>query len=302
MKDVTIKTASFKSRILPGKISEGFWFVLPAVSWLLLVLLFPLLYSFYLSFMKELPGLQYEFNGLQNFAYVIKDTVFWRSLGNTLVFSVTSVFIAFIVGLALALLLNKELKGTLVFRILLFLPWMIAPVIAGISWRWMFNGSYGLVNAILRNLGLLSKNIAWLGEVQFAMPSVIIANVWRSYPTITIMLLAGLKAIPGEQYEAATIDGAGKWNQFRYITLPNLKPVILVSTTLQFIWSFRLFDIVWTMTKGGPSGSTEVLSTLVYCTGFQFYDFPMASAISTLMVVIVSLLIFVYIKLLQTSE
>lgn len=284
------------------KASEGIWFVLPATVWLAVVLLFPLLYALYLAFTKETRGFVYVFAGLDNFAKVLRDPAFWRAFRNTVIFCATTVVSTFVIGLGLALLLNRNLKGTLIFRLLLFIPWMVAPVIAGVDWRWMFNANYGFVNHLGLKLGLLSDRIAWLGNPRYALPAVLVANIWRNYPMTSIVLLAGLKAVPKDQYEAATIDGAGPLAQFFHITLPNLRQVILIATTLQLIWSFKAFDIVAVMTNGGPAGRTELLSTLVHRTGFMYFDFPGASAIAVLMVLVVFVLSAVYMRLLTTKD
>lgn len=283
-------------------LSEGVYFVIPATICITLVLLFPLLYAFYLAFMRELPGFVYEFVWLENFARVLSDQAFWRAFSNTFIFSVATVLCTLVLGLGLALLLNRNLKGTFLFRLLLFIPWMIAPVVAGVDWRWMFNANYGFINHLGLSLGLLSEKIAWLGTPKYALPATLVANIWRNYPMTSIILLAGLKAVPKDQYEAAEIDGAGMIARFFNVTLPNLRQVILVATTLQFIWSFKTFDIISVMTNGGPAGHTEVLSTLVHRTGFMYFDFPTASAIAMMMVLIVFLVSVMYIRFLAIKD
>ena len=275
----------------------GYLYVAPCLLVLLLVLGFPLCYVIGLSFYKINPMVSQKFVGISNYLYVLKDPVFWKSLGNTFNFTFWSVLFHLICGMLVALLLNRTFRGRTLARILLLLPWMLAYVVGGITWRWCLNGMYGIFNEILVRMGFLSQYIAWLGNPATAMPAVVIANIWKQYPYVMLMLLAGLQGVSREQYESAAIDGAGPWRTFWSITIPNMRKIIMITTTLDFIWTFKQFDLIYVMTGGGPGDATEVLSTLIYKSFFNAFDFGYASSSAVLLLVIVLILSSIYIWL-----
>jgi len=179
---------------------------------------------------------------------------------------------------------------------------MLSYIVGAITWRWLLNGSYGILNEILLRMGLIKEYVAWLGTKQTAMLFVILANIWKQFPYVMLMFIAGLQAIPHEQYEAASIDGANALRCFTSVTLPNMKNVIVITSTLDFIWSFKQFDLIQTMTGGGPGISTEVLSTLVYRTFFSDYNFGKASAYAMVLLVIVLVISTFYGRLVFPSS
>ncbi len=276
---------------------EGYLYVFPAILFLTLLLVFPLAYAGYLAFREVLPQLASRFIGLANFRRALADPTFWSSLWITSVFTVVSLALHMVLGLALALMLDQRLKGSLLFRMLLLLPWMVSQVVAGVTWRWILNAQYGVANALLIKLGVISEALPWLADVRLAMVSIIVAYAWQCFPFVMIMLYAGLQIVPKAQYEAAEIDGATARQTLWYVTLPNLQYVILVTSLMDFIWAFRAFDLVKIMTDGGPLRSTELLSILVYRTSFEYYKFGEASAIAVLMLLVVLGFSLVYTKL-----
>ena len=280
----------------------GYLFVFPTLLFLVLILIFPLGYAAFLAFREVLPQFAMKFVGLANFKRAFHDPHFWRSLQTTVLFTVISVAFHMVLGFLLALMLSRRLKGSVLFRLLLLLPWMVSQVVAGVTWRWILNAQYGVANAVLKGLGLLHRDLPWLADIRLAFVSVVIAYAWQCFPFVMIMLYAGLQTIPKEQYEAAQIDGASSSQVLRYVTIPNLQYVILVTSLMDFIWAFRAFDLVKIMTDGGPLRSTELLSILVYRTSFEYYQFGYAAAIAMLMLLITLGFSLLYTKMVMPKD
>jgi multiple sugar transport system permease protein len=219
--------------------------------------------------------------GLGNFAAVIRNGSLVRALRVTVIFAGSVVVGMFVVGLALALLLNVRIKGQRVLRSLALLPWVTPTIITALLWSWIFQPQYGLANYLLSSLGLISRPIAWTADLTWALPAVMIAALWRDLPFMFLMLLAGLQAIPTEMYEAARIDGAGPVVSFTRITLPFLRNVIKTTVLLAIINNFKQFPLFWTMTGGGPVDRTTTLAVLTYKEAFVDLSFGRAAAVST---------------------
>jgi multiple sugar transport system permease protein len=237
--------------------------------------------------------------GLGNYSALLADGLFWHSLLNTVIFTAGSVILHLVIGLALALLLNAKINQFFrtVARGILIVPWLLAPTVAGMIWVLML-APFGVFNSVLASLGIVdaSFNVAWLGNSSTSLASVTAMNVWRAFPFFMVMLLAGLQAVPQQLYEAAKIDGATMWEEFRYITLPQLRSVITTVVLLDSIWTFRAFDPVFVMTGGGPSHSSEVLATAIYFDGFQKLRFGYASAEAMVMFIILFIVSAIYVK------
>lgn len=274
---------------------QGYLFVLPCFLMLLLVLGFPAFMAVLNSFS---PIWSEGFNfTLENYRKLSHDPVFWNALSKTLFFVSGTVFLHLALGLAVALALNAEIKARRFFRVLAILPWTVPDVISGLIWRFMYNPLSGIINDGLMKLQLTGTYIEWLADPKLAMPSIIFADVWRGYPFVMIILLAGLQAIPREQYEAARVDGASPLQEFWHITIPNLKRMIVIAVALDIIWQFRRFGLVYTMTQGGPGRTTEILSILVYKQYFRFFNFEYAAAIAVVMAVIMLIISFPYVRM-----
>lgn len=265
-------------------------YIAPMVILLAAVLLFPLLYSFYLSFSDITPNLEIEFSGVGNYVEVLTDRRVARAFNHSAVFTVASVAGQFTLAILGALLLNEKLPGRRWFRLALLLPWVIPPVVGTLTWRWMLDSHYGIVNDWLLRLGVIPSFRSWLGSPDTALPAAILVNVWRGFPFMTVMLLAGLQGISEEYYDAAKVDGAGPLQRFRYVTLPALRYTIAVATTISAIWAFKEFVIVHLLTEGGPAGASEVVVTLVYKMFFHFSRFGDAAALGVLVLLV--LLVF----------
>lgn len=276
-------------------------YIAPALIALAGVVLIPLLYALFLSVFKT-QGTERTFVGLDNFISILKEDYFWSSIGRTFYFTILSVGLEFVLGMLVALLLNEKFRWRGIARAMLILPWALPTVVNGVLWSWIFNSSYGSLNGLLMQLGIIKQNVNWLGESGLAMNCVIFADVWKNYAMIALILLAGLQTIPGDYYEAATMDGAGAVRRFFSITFPLLKPSILVCLVLRTMEAFKVFDIVYTMTKGGPANSTQVISYYTYQTTFQYSQFGAGAALSFIVALFIMVMALVYIRLISGKE
>ena len=234
------------------------------------------------------------FAGLENFEKVISDTHFFPAVGNTIVWTVGSVVGEFVVGLGAAILLNRKMRGQGLFRVATFIPWLVPIVVAGMTWEWMLNPDFGIINSMLTGSGAVDSPINFLGDKDWAMATVIFVNVWRSFPYYTISFLAAMQAIPDELYEAAALDGANAWRRFWSVTIPQLRSVALIIVFIHLIWTAVNFDFIWVLTQGGPNYATMTLPILIYRYSLQQFDVGAASALSTLMFLGTSLIFVVY--------
>lgn len=271
----------------------AFWLILPAMIVLLFVLFFPILSTIALSFGISFDKYDFSF---QNYLYLFSDSEFWHSLFNTVIFVLISVSGDLILGLSIALLLNQSFRGNHFFRVLLLLPWMIPSVVTGVNWRWMYNPVSGIINYVLQRLGIIDQAVSWLSSPSTALLSLCVANIWRGFPYVMLVMLVGLQSISPDIYEAGEIDGVNVWQRFFYLTLPNLKKSIIIVSALTTIWEFRQLDLIMTMTGGGPGTLTDVLVTTVYKQYFQFFHFEYASAIAVVMSVFMLIASIPYIK------
>jgi multiple sugar transport system permease protein len=275
----------------------GYWFVAPATAVLLVVLVLPVVHVFYESFVWTAPSRARVVPTVRNYVALTEDDVVRTAVGNTAAFTLVSVLGHLVIGLGVALLLNQEIRGRAVFRNLALLPWMLPPAVVATGWAWLYHNPFGMLNPLLVGLGLLDAPRAWLASPDTAMGAVIVANLWRGFPFISLVLLAGLQAIPTALYEAASVDGAGAWARFRHVTLPGLKRVMLIALTLDVINTVKYFDLIWVMTAGGPANRTEVLSTLIYRLAFQFFRTGRAAALAMVMVAALAVFSIFYVRL-----
>jgi len=264
----------------------GCAFIAPVFLFLCAVVLFPLAHAFWTSLLR-VRGLSSRFVGAENYQHVLTDDAFWHSLGVSLTFTVACVVLHIGIGLAMALLIDELRFARTALRIAFLTPWMVAPAVGATIWLWLLEPQFGVVNYLLQAAGIVSGPIAWLGTPALAFASVAAVDVWRGVPFVMLLMLAGLATIPREQYEAAAIDGAGGWQRFRYVTLPNLRYLLIVASTLDIINTIRHYDIIGVMTAGGPAGATEVLPVLLYNTAFRGNRFGEAAAIGVLLLLIV---------------
>lgn len=259
----------------------GWLLTLPAIALLLGVYAYPIGRAFWQSLFTINLGnsLNPEFAGLSNYGRMVQDGRFWLDIGNTTIFTVASVVSEFVLGLGIALVLNESFRGRNVVRTIAILPWALPTALIALAWAWIFNDQYGVANDLLMRMGVIDQGINWLGEPALAMAAVIFADVWKTTPFISIILLAGLQSISQDLYEAHRIDGATPWQSFRQITLPMLIPQIVIAIVFRFAQAFGIFDLIAVMTGGGPGGATEMVSLYVYATAMRYLDFGYASAL-----------------------
>jgi multiple sugar transport system permease protein len=256
----------------------------------------PIIRTFLYSFSEILlPNFETQFIGVKNFQNVFSRPEIATVLKNTFLWICGSVFLRFTMGFGAALVLNTEMRARQFFRVLALLPWTVPSIVSANTWRWMLQSDYGLINGILRSLGLTHLTHSWLGDPRTALFSVLIAYSWAGFPFVMIMLLAGMQGIPKDYYDAAKIDGCNAMQAFRNVTLPSLKAVIFVVLILEIVSGFNSFDLLFTMTGGGPGGASEILGLFIYRLAFTNFDFAGASAVSVVLILlgIVAFLLYV---------
>jgi multiple sugar transport system permease protein len=271
---------------------SGYLFILPTAAVFTIFVGFPVLFTLYISFhewpLLAPPGQERPFIGLANYQRVVTDVEFRKAFINTVYYVVGTVPVGMVISLLLALLLNTGLRGMTWYRTAFFTPVVTAGVAVGLLWRWVFNTDYGLLNYGLRAIGL--PTAAWLDSVHLAMPAVMIASIWKGVGWGMVIFLAGLQGIPEHLYEAARLDGASNWRQFRHITVPLLFPSIFFVLVMSFIGSFQVFDLVYVMTGGGPLHSTDVIIFYLYQHAFQRFQLGYAAAVSYLLFAVIFIL------------
>ncbi|HHW03117.1 MAG TPA: sugar ABC transporter permease [Thermoanaerobacterales bacterium] len=284
--------------------SAPYLLITPSLLLMMLIIAYPIANSVSISFLKYIlfKPKDIEFIGVNNYFNVLKDPVFWQSLFNTIIWIAAGVFFQFFFGLLLALLLNRNFIGRRIVRSIILIPWVTPGVLIGLMWKWMYDGNYGVINDILSRLHLIQDYVPWLAKSETALLSVIITIVWQGIPFFAIMLLAGLQAIPEELYEAGKVDGATGWQAFWHITLPMLKPTILVSTLLRVIWVANSVDVVYIMTGGGPGYSSLTLSVYTYMKAQKAMDFGYASTLAIYLTLMLSVVALFYLKNLNLKE
>jgi multiple sugar transport system permease protein len=258
---------------------------------LLLVLGFPIAMAVFNSF--RLPDGAWT---LEHYVKLPNDDRFLNSLVVTFTFVASTVILHLVVGFIVALALNSKARARNFFGVVAILPWAVPDVISGLIWRFMYNPTAGIINRVLLNLGIINTYVEWLGDSDLALPSVIFADIWRGYPFVMLILLAGLKAIPEELYEAAKVDGASVFQEFRHITIPMMRTMILIAAALDTIWQFRRFGLIVNMTAGGPGNVTEILSLYIYKQYFRYFNFEYASAVAVIMALLMLLLSVPYVR------
>jgi multiple sugar transport system permease protein len=250
----------------------------------------------------QLGDESHPFVGLRNFAWALADDAFWSALVNTLQWVFGSVGLEMLIGLSVALLLNRSFVGRGIARAIVFAPYLIPTVVAVLVWRFMFHDVVGVLNFFLMKIGVLDAPVNWLNSPRMAMVSVIVVGVWKFFPFVVLAILGVLQSIPQEQYEAARIDGANDWQMFWRITLPYVMPVFLLTALLRTIWTFHKFDIIYLLTGGGPVGATTTLPVLVYQKAFADFELGRASALALITAAILGVLLCVYFVLNKRAE
>lgn len=276
---------------------EAWKLMLPTFLPIIIFSVYPLVRGIYLGFTDAKPGLNVTttFNGLENYRTLWHYDLFWESFKIGLIWMFTVTILQFVAALNLALLLNANLRFQWLTRTLALVPWAMPPVIVAIMWRLMLNPNSGPVNKVLRQLGF-EGNTNWLGDFRTALPAVIVVGVWSGMPQTTITLLAGLQSVPEELHEAAAIDGASTVRRFWHVTLPALKPIIVAITTLDMIWNFNSFALVFVLTAGGPGGKTMLPMLFAYNEAFKYNHWGLAAAMGNAMVIVIAVFLIGYLR------
>jgi multiple sugar transport system permease protein len=259
----------------------GWILLIPAILVLAMVFAYPILRAFWLSLFTKNLGTNLEpvFSGLHNYQRMAQDGRFWQTIANTSIFTVVAIGFELVLGMIIALVLNQSFRGRGALRTIAIIPWALPTALIALTWTWIFNDQYGVLNDILLRLGLIKTGVNWLGDPTLAMIATIAADVWKTTSFMAILLLAGLQSISEDLYEAHKIDGATPWQSFQQITLPLLMPVILIALLFRFAQSFGVFDLVQVMTSGGPAGATEMVSLYIYATVMRYLDFGYGAAL-----------------------
>jgi multiple sugar transport system permease protein len=284
---------------------EGWLLLAPVLAVMTVVTLYPLLRTVYLSFtdaMLPVGHVPPEWIGVENYAYVLTDPDFLDAILRTLHFTLGSVGAELVLGVLVGVLLNQKFYGRTLVRSIVILPWALPTIVNAMLWRLIYNPEYGSLNALLTGLGLMSDYRSWLGDVDMAMTMVIIADVWKNYAIVALVVLAALQTIPSELYEAMRIDGAGAWTRFWRLTIPGILGPLTVAMVLRLIDSFRVFDIIFVMTRGGPADATKTVSFYVYQESFAFLRAGSGASYAVIVAVMSAILIAAYIFLLKRQD
>lgn len=280
----------------------GLVLVAPALVMLVAVIGYPIVRSVLLSFQdaKLTAGaIGTAWVGLGNYQKLPDDEAFSIALRNSAFFTVCEVILVVVIALLTAMLLNTTQGRKPFYTTILLIPWVIAPVANAVLWKWILHANYGVLNAIVVGLGISERPINWLGTPETALRMLLLADIWKSIPFIALLLLAGLQNIPNYLYKAARLDGATAWQQFRFVTLPGLRTPLALAVILQTIWSFKVFDLIFVLTKAGPADGTLLLNFLAYRVSFNFLDFGYGAAIANVIFLIMFVLALVFIKVLR---
>ncbi|NMC78913.1 MAG: sugar ABC transporter permease [Chloroflexi bacterium] len=275
----------------------GYLLIIPALLAIFAVIIYPMITAFDMSLHKIIltqPKLGRPFIGLENYREVMTGPVFMNAVKNTVVWTGVNLVVQMVLGTLIALLLSESFPGRAMARGAMLIPWVTPSVVAVLSWRWMYDAQFGIINDILVKLGIIEKGIAWLGNTNTAMAAVLLESIWKGTPFVMIMILAALQAVPKELYDAAWVDGADRLKTFFNITLPLIMPTLTIAATLTTIYTFNNFNAIWLMTEGGPLRATETLTILVYTRGFRDFNLGQASAIGviTLLILLVFVVLF----------
>ncbi len=278
--------------------------ILPGIIATSLLILYPFGSAIYLGFTEyswafdESP----RFVGLQNYTRLLFDRVFGVALQNSLVYTFFVVILQFVFGFGVALCVNVSFPGRNFFRGLTLIPWLVPTVVAALIWRWMYSFEFGIINHFLSTAGILRAAVDWLGNRRTALLAVIVVDVWKAIPFMAVMLLAGLQSVSRELYDVAKIDGCNIYQEFRYVTLPSMKGIIVTALILRTIWTLNRFDVIYLMTAGGPANATQILPTYAYVVAFSSFNMGKAAAITGVLMVLMTIATIGYFRIAHRSK
>lgn len=282
----------------------GIYFLVPAILIIAFVLLFPIIQTVVLSFGRNSTSIftGYDYAGLANYQRLLKTPRFITSLNNTIFFTAVTVPIELVLGIALALILNQRFSGKGLVRMAVLFPWALPTALNALMWRWMFNTEFGLFNSMLTDTGLALERVNWLGAIPTSMYAMMFVSIWKTSSFMALLLLAGLQTIPDDLYEAGSVDGTNRLTEFRFITLPLLRPAILVSVLLRTMDAMRAFELPFNLTDGGPLTSTETLSLYAYRVIFQYVNFNLGSSAILIQFIIIMSISVMYIVMIRRGD
>lgn len=301
----TGRPRSFFRRFIDTERWLAWVLITPALVTVFGLILMPILRAFWMSLHTidlKRPAIGQPFIGLGNYVDILSDPYLWASIGRTFYFMLVSIGVEMIIGVAIATLLNTDFRGRNILRTLVLIPWALPITIDAIMWKWIFNPNYGAWNSLLMQAGIIGKYQTWLSDPFSAMHVVILADVWKVTPLVILLSLAALQTIPHDLYEAAMIDGAGRWKSFMSITFPLLLPTLLIVLLVRTMDAFKVFDIIYIMTAGGPSDGTKVISYYTYVEAFSYLRLGRGAALAYLMTFFIAIMVFIYIRVLKNRE
>src|SRR5947207_9490917 len=282
----------------------GYLYLIPVILALGCTVLFPILKAMHMSLYNHvlIRPQEYGYVGLANYARLLHDETCRLSFWTSFLWVLGSVSFQFLGGFAAALLLHQSFRGRALVRTITLLPWIIPGVVVALIWEFIYQPNYGLLNDVLSRLGVMTERVAWCSSPILAMPAVILTNIWRGVPFFAIMLLAGLQAIPTELYEAARVDGASVTQRFWHITVPMLRPIIVVATATRIVWTFNYADLIFVMTSGGPANATQITSTYTLMQAYSNLDFGYAATLSVVLLLIMLGFTIFYLRITRGLE
>jgi multiple sugar transport system permease protein len=280
-------------------------YVLPAIVVMLIVIAYPIYYTVELSFFNTPPSLQLRdknFVGLDNYTLILSSEVFWQVTLNTFIWTIVSTASAYVLGLGCALALHRDFPGRGILRAILIIPWVISAVAASYIWKWIYHSNFGVIGAVLVELGLASRPPNFIDSVNTVLPSLIVVNIWREFPFAMIMLAAGLQTVPDQLLRAARVDGASAWQRFWHVTFPHIRGVSVATILLLAVANFNSFIVPWIMTGGGPANASHIWITHIYEIAFGRQRWGIAAAYSVLLFLILMTLGYFYVRGLSGDE
>lgn len=297
---ITLDTDKSSATIRKRSVSSfvPYLWILPSLLLIVLVTVFPIIELVMTSLSKvSLSGIRKELIGLKNYTALLEDGTLFPVLKNTLIWTVSVVGISTLLSLGIASLLNREFPGRRLVRAALIIPWAVSLIITSVIWKWILDYHYGILNLLLTRLHIIDKNIFWLADPALSFPAMIGVGIFVTIPFTTFVILAGLQSIPGDLYEAASVDGAGRWTRFFHITLPLLKPSLTISTVLNTIYVFNSFPIIWSITRGDPVNQTDTVITYLYKLAFEVHKMGQAAAVSVISFLLLFAFAILYVTL-----
>ena len=280
------------------RINPGIWFILPTMLLLAALILYPLVDTVQLSVTDQSGA----FAGVANFDFVIQSPSMRRIVGNTFVYVSGSVVFQLLLGTLTGILLNQNFRGRGFVRAAVLIPWVVPGIVAAMTWAWMLHTDYGIINYALQSIGVIDQPVGWLTNPSTVMPALIAVNVWKMFPFVAVMVLAGLQSVPDELYEAARVDGADLRHEIVHIMLPHLRPVLTSVSLLLTIWALDGITIIYSMTAGGPANRSMIVPIQIYVQAFEYFQFNRAAALSVMYFAIIAAIIAVYIRLFSMQE